>query len=128
MAAKKTGLGRGLDALLGNTAPAAPTGTPAPQPATANPQTDRPASTPAQGGSAAPAVTAGLKNLPLDLLQPGAYQPRRDMHRETLEELAELYAAGTGLPSGRVTGAGTACRMSSSVAVEEYGDDPLINS
>jgi ParB family chromosome partitioning protein len=31
----------------------------------------------------------GLRKIPLDLLQPGVYQPRRDMHKETLEELAD---------------------------------------
>jgi ParB family chromosome partitioning protein len=71
MAAKKTGLGRGLDALLG-------------------PVNTQPAQTPQTPGAAAgkPAVAAGLRNIALDLLQPGKYQPRRDMHRETLEELA----------------------------------------
>jgi ParB family chromosome partitioning protein len=75
MAAKKTGLGRGLDALLGpvNTQPAQ---TPAPAAAGVTP-----AAQPA-------AAFTGLRNIALDLLQPGKYQPRRDMHRETLEELA----------------------------------------
>jgi ParB family chromosome partitioning protein len=36
-----------------------------------------------------PGPTAGLQNIALELLQPGAYQPRRDMHKETLEELAD---------------------------------------
>jgi len=93
MAAKKTGLGRGLDALLG---PVPTLGT------------DRPGTTVADAASsviATPTATAtitagevapvrlqelaGLAELPLDLLQPGAYQPRRDMHKETLEELAD---------------------------------------
>ncbi len=79
MAAKKTGLGRGLDALLGpgvtETAPAQPAQTLA-------------TSAKAEGQTTA-APAAGLKTIPLDLLQPGAYQPRRDMHKETLEELAD---------------------------------------
>lgn len=94
MATKKTGLGRGLDALLGT-----PPGSPAPTEAT--PQMDKP-SKPAGAAPAAPAATVttpppaqemltstGLRNVPLDLLQPGEYQPRKDMQREALEELAE---------------------------------------
>ncbi len=72
MAAKKTGLGRGLDALLG-TSGGQPAAVPA-RPAAVQSQPERP---------------DGLRELPLDLLQPGAYQPRRDMHKETLEDLAE---------------------------------------
>ncbi|HJP05414.1 MAG: chromosome partitioning protein ParB [Chromatiales bacterium] len=80
MAAKKTGLGKGLDALLGpvDMPPASPgddiqpglTTLSAPVPAPGKPAT-------------------GLRNLALDLMMPGAFQPRRDMHKETLEELAE---------------------------------------
>ena len=59
-AKKKRGLGRGLDALLG-------------------------------GSAAAMAETTAdteLRDLAVDLLQPGKYQPRTDMHPESLEELA----------------------------------------
>ena len=86
MAAKKTGLGRGLDALLGT-----PPGSPAAV-GTTSPQANKPLS---QGsvGTPPPATETspvnGLRNMPLDLLQPGVYQPRQDMHREALEELAE---------------------------------------
>jgi ParB family chromosome partitioning protein len=75
MAAKKTGLGRGLDALLGpvNTQPA---------------QTPAPAAAGVTPAAQPTAAFTGLRNIALDLLQPGKYQPRRDMHRETLEELA----------------------------------------
>jgi len=38
--------------------------------------------------AAAPAADNGLREIDLDQLTPGEYQPRRDMHRETLEELA----------------------------------------
>jgi ParB family chromosome partitioning protein len=81
MAAKKTGLGRGLDALLG------PVETRQVQPAQ---PADSNAAVQSQPVAADQGATAnnGLRNLPLDLLQPGIYQPRRDMHRETLEELA----------------------------------------
>ncbi|XOZ32710.1 ParB/RepB/Spo0J family partition protein [Halomonadaceae bacterium KBTZ08] len=36
-----------------------------------------------------PAIDAELKELPLDLIQRGRYQPRRDMDEEALQELAE---------------------------------------
>ena len=78
MAARKTGLGRGLDALLG------PVNTPKPE-ASAPPAAPVAAASPAQ----AQAVDNGLRQLALESLQPGAYQPRRDMHKETLDELAE---------------------------------------
>ncbi len=72
MAAKKRGLGKGLEALLGS-----------------------------NGGSydAAPATVEEaaadglLKNLPVDILQRGVYQPRVDMHPDTLEELANSIRA-----------------------------------
>jgi ParB family transcriptional regulator, chromosome partitioning protein len=72
MTAKKTGLGRGLEALLGPTA--------------ARPMVvvgDRPSEPPAEE----------LSHLPLDLLQRGAYQPRIDMRTESLTELAESIKA-----------------------------------
>lgn len=82
MATKKTGLGRGLDALLGGSLndPA-----PAGNPATAD----------VTGVSRAPEVRQaaaagiGLHDLDLDQMRPGKYQPRRDMHRESLRELAD---------------------------------------
>jgi ParB family chromosome partitioning protein len=72
MAAKKRGLGKGLEALLGG-----------------------------NGGSynATPATVEDaaadglLKNLPVDILQRGVYQPRIDMHPDTLEELANSIRA-----------------------------------
>ena len=79
MAAKKRGLGRGLgrglDALLGST-PAAVTET-------------ETAPTPK-----ADSVKDGdLRDLPVEIIQRGKYQPRRDMHPEALEELAESIKA-----------------------------------
>jgi ParB family chromosome partitioning protein len=85
MATKKTGLGRGLDALLG------PVPTLDPVARSAARATDAATATitktnvaPVKQGE-----LTGQAELPLDLLQPGAYQPRRDMHKETLEELAD---------------------------------------
>ncbi len=75
--AKKRGLGRGLDALLGSQAAAT---------------TTPPESVPLQGaGETRPGRPADgeLRDLPVDLIQRGKYQPRRDMQPEALEELAE---------------------------------------
>ena len=70
MSQKKPTLGRGLADLLGTRGPA-------PSPA---PGEDAPARGPTPGEQ--------LTRLPLDVLQRGKYQPRLDMHPETLEELA----------------------------------------
>jgi ParB family chromosome partitioning protein len=59
MVARKTGLGRGLEALLGEAGEA-----------------------PARRGP------DSTKSLPVDLLVRGAYQPRHNMHAESLEDLA----------------------------------------
>ncbi|AEF24438.1 MULTISPECIES: ParB/RepB/Spo0J family partition protein [Pseudomonas] len=65
MAAKKRGLGRGLDALLGGT------------------------SVDTLEQEAVKADTRELQHLPLDLIQRGKYQPRRDMDVTALEELSQ---------------------------------------
>jgi ParB family chromosome partitioning protein len=67
MATKKRGLGRGLDALLGTAAPTA-----------ASPST---------------AEQSSLRDLPVDVIQRGRYQPRLDMHPESLNELADSIRA-----------------------------------
>ena len=67
MAMKKRGLGRGLDALLGGID---------------------------SGGGDQPQVRNDeLKNLPVELIQPGKYQPRTDIHAESLEDLANSIRA-----------------------------------
>jgi len=68
MTAKKRGLGRGLDALLGGVQAVAPT---------------------PQGAS----TEGDLRHLPVDLVQRGKYQPRVDMHPESLEDLANSIKA-----------------------------------
>ncbi len=74
MAAKKRGLGRGLDALLGAAA--------APAPA------------PAPGTAAAPARTeGGLRMLPVEAIRRGRAQPRSRFPAEGIEELAESIRA-----------------------------------
>ena len=73
MVAKKRGLGRGLDALLGPT----------------RAETARPAATP----SAPPEGGDALRSVGVELLQRGKYQPRVDMHNESLEDLADSIRA-----------------------------------
>jgi len=68
MADKKRGLGRGLEALLGQAGP-------------------RPASAGGHPGA------DQLARLPLDLLERGQYQPRLDMREESLAELADSIRA-----------------------------------
>ena len=78
---KKRGLGRGLDALLGASA----------TPVAINPEVDLAqidSANNAQPDSAAPATDGTLRNLPIEFMQRGRYQPRRDMQPEALEELA----------------------------------------
>ncbi|TWH64266.1 ParB family chromosome partitioning protein [Azomonas agilis] len=71
MAIRKRGLGRGLDALLGGSLPGA-----------------------TEEGVSAPVSDQGeLHHLPLDLVQRGRYQPRRDMDPVALEELAQSIRA-----------------------------------
>jgi ParB family chromosome partitioning protein len=77
MSGKKKHLGRGLDALLG-----------ASRPAPAGEASD------AVGASAtAAAEGAPLRQLPVDLVQRGKYQPRRDIDPESLQELANSIRA-----------------------------------
>ncbi len=75
MVVKRTGLGRGLEALLGPSAAASSGG------AATAPGTPR------------AAASEGLQTLAIDLLVRGAYQPRHDMHPETLEDLAQSIRA-----------------------------------
>src|SRR5690242_8436776 len=84
---KLKSLGRGLDALLSSARPA-----PTPQlptPATESAATPQPA---APAVAAAPPESA-LREVPVDLLRRGKYQPRVDMREETLTELAESIKA-----------------------------------
>ena len=68
MTDKKRGLGRGLEALLGQA-------TPRPLPGTPPPARDQ------------------LTHVPVDLLEKGRYQPRQDMREESLAELADSIRA-----------------------------------
>lgn len=75
MALKKRGLGKGLDVLLPS--------------AKINIQQGNVVNPPASGHSAQDT----LKDLPLEFLQRGRYQPRTDMRPESLDELAESIKA-----------------------------------
>jgi ParB family chromosome partitioning protein len=86
MAIKKRGLGRGLDALLGPAArPSQPEGD---TEGDAGPES-------AVSVAAAPAAVVqrdadgALRSLPVDVIQRGRYQPRIDMHPESLQNLAD---------------------------------------
>ncbi|GAA5316009.1 MAG: ParB/RepB/Spo0J family partition protein [Candidatus Pelagadaptatus aseana] len=81
MASKKKGLGRGLEALLGGAAVTPSASEVGVSAATSNEaaQTD--------------VLDGKLAELPIEFLQRGKYQPRRDMHPEALEELAESIKA-----------------------------------
>ncbi len=70
MAAKKRGLGRGLDALLAGSKPVASV------------------ASDDSGHSA-----HELRDVPVDLIQRGKYQPRMDMHQESLQDLADSIKA-----------------------------------
>lgn len=85
--AKKRGLGRGLDALLGATATAVPVPTVADNDDAASVEQTANHSEAANSPQLAP-VDGELRNLPIEFLQRGKYQPRRDMQAEALEELA----------------------------------------
>src|SRR5690606_5882512 len=77
MAAKRKGLGKGLDALLG-------AGLKLP----ADEVTDN-----APVNPESPVTDGRLMYLPVELIERGKYQPRRDMHPGALEELADSIKA-----------------------------------
>lgn len=74
----KKKLGKGLDALLS-------TGSTQTMASLLGGKPREPAAT---QPAAAPDKDGDLKNIPVDLIQRGKYQPRTDMHEEALEELA----------------------------------------
>lgn len=77
MAVKKRGLGKGLGALLGNNITK-----------TANNQSV------SENTEKSPSNNDGnLQNMPIEFIQPGKYQPRLDMHQESLEDLANSIKA-----------------------------------
>ena len=91
MAVKKRGLGRGLDALLGSAAHAVPATDNTAVAATPELRSVPAADTPVAGRTTLADGT--LCMLPLDVIQRGKYQPRLDMHQESLQDLADSIAA-----------------------------------
>lgn len=79
MAVKKRGLGRGLDALLG--------------PAKAPPAEVTGISTVPTEARSPEGVNGELRTLGVERLRRGKYQPRMDMHNESLEDLADSIRA-----------------------------------
>lgn len=73
---KRKGLGRGLDALLGGISSEPP-----------------PVAVGEEAAQATGAAGQDLFHVPLDLIQRGKYQPRRDIQTEALQELAESIKA-----------------------------------
>lgn len=84
MSAKKRGLGRGLDALLGS---GMKTGS-EPEKVSVSPEQDE-KSVPVKGDT----LDGQMKHLPVEFLSRGRYQPRRDMDPDALEELASSIRA-----------------------------------
>ena len=76
MANKRKSLGRGLGALLGESARQASADAPV-----------------RDAGAPDSATPVGQRELPVDLLQRGRYQPRIDMRKDTLDELADSIRA-----------------------------------
>ena len=91
MAAKKRGLGRGLDALLGSASSAAPQTVVGTVPAAA--PAELKSVTVAESVPEAPETDGVLRRIPVDIIQRGQYQPRMDMHQESLQELADSISA-----------------------------------
>ncbi|MBK1619906.1 chromosome partitioning protein ParB [Lamprobacter modestohalophilus] len=83
--AKKKGLGRGLDALLGGARESA-----LPE---SLPESDAELTPVMAEALIAPVVGEAVRELPLDQIQRGRYQPRRDFDEERLRELADSIAA-----------------------------------
>ena len=76
MSAKKKGLGRGLDALLGGMRELEPGG------AAEDPRPER-----------VEAMASEVSSLPIESIERGRYQPRREFDPESLRELADSIAA-----------------------------------
>ncbi len=82
--ARKRGLGRGLDALLGGGASKrAKQEEDAAEVAVETKQAPKPAA------AAPPAGDGEMRTISVELIQRGKYQPRTNMHKESLEELAD---------------------------------------
>ncbi|GAA6151392.1 ParB/RepB/Spo0J family partition protein [Pseudoteredinibacter isoporae] len=78
MAGKRKGLGKGLDALLGSSGTS---------------QVENATQAIAAVSSPEPGRDGTLADIPVEFIQRGKYQPRRDMHPDALEELSESIKA-----------------------------------
>ncbi len=87
MTAKKRGLGRGLDALLGTSARKAKQGNQVE--VDSNVESDTAISEAIERKH----LDGELHNVPVEFIQPGVYQPRIDMHPEALQELSDSITA-----------------------------------
>ncbi|TPD50593.1 MAG: ParB/RepB/Spo0J family partition protein, partial [Thalassolituus maritimus] len=87
---KKRGLGRGLDALLASSNSAA-------VPVSDSVEVDEQVGTAENSEAGSPTGSSSaqseLRHLPVEWIQPGRYQPRRDIQPEALEELAASIKA-----------------------------------
>lgn len=81
---KKRGLGRGLDALLGDALA---------QSKVITEESQAEVSIQPEQVESETKSSDGIKHLPVEFIQPGQYQPRKDMHQEALEELAASIKA-----------------------------------
>ena len=75
MAGKSKGLGRGLEALLSTSRSAAPD------------------AVNSDGQPSSVSLDGSLRHIPIEFLQPGKYQPRKDMSPDALEELSTSIKA-----------------------------------
>ena len=75
MAGKSKGLGRGLDALLSTSRSVAPD------------------AVNSDGQPSSVSLDGSLRHIPIEFLQPGKYQPRKDMSPDALEELSTSIKA-----------------------------------
>jgi len=88
MTKKKRGLGRGLDALLGDLSGLNDIDTAQTKDSSFSLATET-LSAMVDVPDTNPSKTEHLKEIPIEFLQPGVYQPRRDMNAEALQELAD---------------------------------------
>ncbi len=87
---KKRGLGRGLDALLASSNSAA---VPVSDSVEADEQVGTAENSEASSPTGSSSAQSELRHLPVEWIQPGRYQPRRDIQPEALEELAASIKA-----------------------------------
>lgn len=89
MAIKKRGLGRGLDALLGSGARPAAAEAPVVVEQAGTAGGPWPVQINSPSGQSVALADGALCQLPVDIIARGKYQPRVDMHKESLQDLAD---------------------------------------